>query len=618
MNYTFGIGNGGSGKAELLGALMHSGNESNLRKLLLGRKWGMLNDDRTVDTTQWQKFINRMIIEGILTKKDFDFVQSVWDLTEQTKPIAQKAHHELFGYYFDEVKVTPIETPFGTYRGGYVPAGTDEMMVRDARQNAKMEELESDFRNSMPSTGYGFTKSRVEYNEPLSLDARMIAKHIDDVLRFSHIQPAIKDALKILKRKDFADTLSRLDPTIIEELLIPWLNRAAIQSINTPGRNKTIDKFWAGVRGRSGIAIMFANLRNALQQLTGFFPTNVKVDLKYMKPALVAYIKSPRETANSVAALSEFMNLRLDSQIFEFQETINELLTNPSKYERAQSFSRKHGYFLQTAFQHTVDIVTWVGAYNQSLANASSKMSEEIVQLEAVASADAAVRVTQGSMNPEDVSAYETGTPFYRTFTQFTPYFNMLINLSGTAYAKIFRDLGWRSNKFELFRIYLLTMALPAIVSDAIVKTLGTGWDDDDDDGYLDVFMDWLFVSQVRTVVAMVPFGSAIYTATTAGFTGKTYDDRITSNVSIGAIEAATIGTSKAIINVLDEDKELTGKNVKDVMTLVTLVTGIPFTAAGRPASYLIDVSRGEIEPTGPIDYVRGLVTGTASWESRR
>ena len=45
--------------------------------------------------------------------------------------------------------------------------------------------------------------------------------------------------------------------------------------------------------------------------------------------------------------------------------------------------------------------------------------------------ADAAVRETQGSLQPEDISRFESGPAFARMFTQFQSYFNMQANLLG-------------------------------------------------------------------------------------------------------------------------------------------------------------------------------------------
>lgn len=617
IDYTFGVGNGGIGKAELLGAMLHTGNESNYKKLLVGRGWGSLNSDGTLETIRWDTFVGRMITEGVLTKQDFDFLQAVWDLNEEIKPIAQRAHRDLYGYYFKEVEATQFTNKFGTYRGGYVPAKTDAAIVRDAQRQAKAEELDADFRSSMPSTGMGFTKGRVEYNKPLSLDVRLMAKHIDDVLRFANIQPAIKDALRIVNNRGFADKLSRIDPTVIEFMLLPWLNRTARQSTNEPGRNKVVDKFWSVLRSRTGMAIMFANLRNALQQVTGLFPSALKVSKGALKDSLFAYLASPRKTAEAIAGLSPFMNERMHSQIFEIQDQMNDLLLNPSKFDKIQKWSQHHGYFLQSAFQNFVDIVTWNGKYNQVLSEIGTTLSDSEAQAEAIQQADAAVRSTQGSMSAEDVAAFEVGSPFYKTFVQFTGYFNMLANLNTDEYVKVLRDLGWRGNKGKLVSIYMLGFLAPTLVADAIARSLGAGWDNDDD-GYLDDVADWFFGSQVRAGAAMVPFGSAAYTALSAGFTKQTYDDRITSSPSVGSLEASTVGVGKAIVNIASDDKELEGRNVRDVLTLITNATGVPVSVLGRPIGYQVDVARGKIDPTDPIDYMRGLITGVPSAESKK
>lgn len=618
LNYTFGNENGGIGKAELLGAILHMGNESNYRKLLLGRNWGALNEDGTLDGSAWTAFMQRMYDEKRITKADMDWVQSVWDLNEELKPMAQKAHHDIFGYYFKEVSASPVATPFGTYRGGYVPAKVDPFIVRDAQKNAKLEEIESDFRQSMPSTGMGFTKGRVEYNKPLSLDVRMMTKHIDDVIRFAYVQPAIKDVLKLVRKRDFADTLSRMDPTAVEGMLLPWLNRAARQSTVEPGMLEATDKFWRAVRSRTGVSIMFANITNALQQVTGYSLSALKVKPAYLKQALSRYIGSPSKVADEVAELSPFMADRLRSQIFDIQENLNDLVLNPTKYDKMQKWSMRHGYFLQSAFQNQVDVVTWVGAYNQALAEQSAGVSDEAAQREAINQADAAVRLTQGSMAAEDVSRFEVGTPFYKTLVQFSGYFNMMANLNADEFIKVIRDMGWRGNKGKLFQIYVLGFAVPMLVADAIVKTLGGGWDDEDDDGYIDDVLWWFFGSQARGAVAAIPgFGPGISVIGNA-FNNKPYDDRMTTSPSVSMLEASTVGVAKTAINVVDPDKEVSGKNVRDVLTLLSLVTGIPLTVLGRPVGYAIDVERGKVRPTSEADYVRGLITGKASEESRK
>ena len=616
FGYTFGNANGDFGKSELLGAMLHTGNTSNLRKLLLGRGWASINEDGSLNTVAWDSFVTRMINEGVLTAKDYTFLQEVWDLNEQMKPLIQKAHNDVYGYYFKEVEATPIVNKYGSYRGGYVPAKTDPFLVSETEIKAKLEDLRSEFRQSLPSTGNGFTKERVEYNKPLSLDLRIMTKHIDDALRFAFVQPAIEDTFKILKNKTFANRLSELDPTIMDNALMPWLNRSARQTTMTAGRFKGFDKFWTKVRASTGVGIMFANIRNGLQQFTGYFPAMIKVGPSYLKGALAQYVQNPMSFQEEIAELSPFMKERQFNQIFDVQDTLNQLLINPNAYQKVQKWAERHGYFMQQAFQNQVDSVVWSATYNKVLTESPKSMSEIEVQKEAIQQADANVRLTQDSLQAEDLAAFQVGSPFYKTMVQFGGYFNMIANLNATQYKKLFRDLGWRGTKGQLFMTYLLGFAMPAFVADLIVRATGGDLDDKDEDGYIDDVAGWFFGSQFRAAFALVPFGN-IAIVPFNSFNDLPYDDRITTSPSISTLEAATVGTTRTLINAADPDKEITGKNVRDVLSLMTLITGIPFTSIGRPISVQFDINRGVIDPENTPDYIRALITGKASRRSR-
>jgi len=619
FGYTFGNANGDFGKSELLGAMLHTGNTSNLRKLLLGRGWATLNENGSINTTAWDSFVTRMINEGVLTKEDYTFLQEVWDLNEQMKPLIQKAHNDVYGYYFKEVEATPIVNRYGSFRGGYVPAKTDPFLVSETEIKAKLEDLRSEFRQSLPSTGNGFTKERVEYNKPLSLDLRIMTKHIDDALRFAFVQPAIEDVFKILKNKTFANRLSQLDPTIMDNALMPWLDRSARQTTMTAGRFKGFDKFWTQVRRSTGVGIMFANIRNGLQQFTGYFPAMIKVGPSYLKGALAQYVRNPMQFQEDIAELSPFMKERQFNQIFDVQDTLNQLLINPNAYQKVQKWAERHGYFMQQAFQNQVDSVVWSATYNKILTESPKTMSEIQVQKEAIQQADANVRLTQDSLQAEDLAAFQVGSPFYKTMVQFGGYFNMIANLNATQYKKLFNDLGFKvggKGTGQLFMTYLLGFAMPAFVADLIVRATGGDLDDEDEDGYLDDIAGWFFGSQFRAGFALVPFGN-IAIVPFNSFNDLPYDDRITTSPSMSTLEAATVGTFRTLINAADPDKEVTGKNVRDVLSLLTLATGIPFTLLGRPIGVQYDINRGVIDPENTPDHIRALITGKASRRSR-
>lgn len=180
---------------------------------------------------------------------------------------------------------------------------------------------------------------------------------------------------------------------------------------------------------------------------------------------------------------SQYMKSIMDSNIYEIQDAINEIIANPNAFEKVQEWSIRHTYVLQTATQNIVNTSVWWGAYNQAVAEG---MSEK----DAVKSADSAVRTTQGTNKAIDISSIEVGNVFYKMFIKFAGYFNMLLNLNLSEAAIQINKLGYRKASGKLFYIYVTGFMLPAFLSEAIIMGLsGKGFDQDDDDEYLDDLM---------------------------------------------------------------------------------------------------------------------------------
>lgn len=612
IGYTFGFSKGDAGKAELLHAILHTGNESNKRKLLLGRGWATKTADGGIDTSLWDTFINRMIAEGKLTKADFDFAQGVWDLLEETKPLAQKTHREVFGRYFDEITANEFTTPFGTYRGGYVPAIYDTFEVQDATVNAEIDAVNKSNTAMFPATNRGFTRGRVEYNKPLALDLRLLPQHLDKVLLFSHLETPVRDVMRTLRDRGFSGKLSRYDPVAYTDLLLPWLNRAAKQTVETPTTGwggKLADRFFRAARSRAGMSAMFANMTNALQQITGLSITALKVKPSYLKAATWRYLCAPSEVAEQAAQLSTFMANRQSNEVQQMRSDIEALLINPNAYEQAKDWTAKHAYFLQSAFQNVVDNITWAAAFDQATAEGHS-------QDEAVRAANAAVRETQGSLQPEDISRFESGSALSRVFTQFQSYFNMQANVMGTEFAKVAQGMGLRKGAGRLFYVFLFGFLVPAWFSEAIVLGMRGGPDDDEDDGYLDEFLEFFFGAPARNAAAMAPgigqAGMLIYNS----FNRKPYDDRMSTAPAVSMIESAA-SAPHSVYKAIAEDGSAK-RAIRDTLTMISIVTGMPVTVLGKPLGYAADVAQGKVEPTGPIDAARGVVSGVASPESKR
>jgi hypothetical protein len=601
-------------KAHLLGVMLHTGNLSNKSKLVAGMGWGERDAEGNVDFRAFDAFVKRMEDEGVLTKADHDFLQSVWDFFEEYKPEAQRVFKELYGHYFSEITADAIETRFGTYRGGYVPAIPDPEVVSDASVRQDKEALEKVGNSfAFPTTGRGFTKKRVEsYAVPLVADLAKLPMLIDKQLRFIHVEPAVKQVARIIMAPDFREALAQVDPTVTEELLVPWLQRAAQQVVEMPIQGKggrLFAKFMRELRSRSGMQIMFANITNTLQQPTGLAiaaakvgPLGKRARLRFLRNALWTYITAPKKTTAEIMSMSAAMRNRFDSEAAAMHSTMEELLLDPTKFERAREFAKKHSYFMQSATQNVVDIIVWQATYNEHL-------EAGFTNDEAVKAADADVRLTQGSLAPEDVASVEANNAFVRAFTQFTSYFNMQANFLGTEFGNVLREVGLKKGYADMAWIYFFGFAAVSVASGFIVEAMSGKIDKDDDDEYLDDLLALLVNSQVRTAVAFVPGAGAAATAAYDALTTGRREDRMSLSPSISAVESS-IGALRAGRSLVTGDSINEKKAVRDVLTTLGLISGLPLAPIAKPVGYLMDVESGKADPANALDFARGLVTG--------
>lgn len=592
------------GKTELLHALLHTGNSSNLRKLLLGRGWATTSEDGSLDTSSWDRFLQRMIADGVLTKADYDFAQGVWDLLETVKQDAQRAHFDIYGFYFNEITAEPVQTPFGEYRGGYVPAISDPLASADQAQKIEAEQAQQSGNSFMfPTTGRGFTRGRVEYNRPLELDLRTIASHLDKVSRFAHLEPAVRDTARLLMNPAVARALNGVDANIISKMLNPWLQRSAQQATTIPTEHPIFDKLCRAVRSRAGMYLMFANVVNTMQQVTGFSVAALKVPAPALLRAVRAYTTNPREITRQAADMSPWLRDRLDQQGYELSQQIDAILTNPNILQRGNEFMKRNAYFMQTGVQNVMDVVVWWGAYDH--ARAKMGASEQ----EAVRAADSAVRTTQGTFSPEDISAIEVQTAFAQLFTQFWGYFNMLANTLGGEAKKAVRDMGYMASTPRLLFIWAAGLMIPAFIGELIARGAPDDDDDEDGDGTLDEWLTMFFGSQAKTLAAMVPIAGGAAMAFANQLDKVPYNDRL--NISPGLnLVFSSLGGLASVLQGEAFDDRLTKKEVRDVASLVAMATGAPTNLVAKPAGYVLDVESGRKSPDSDLAYAAGLVTG--------
>ena len=188
----------------------------------------------------------------------------------------------------------------------------------------------------------------------------------------------------------------------------------------------------------------------------------------------------------------------------------------------------------------------------------------------------------------------------------------MLANTLGTEFGKVIHgEMGLKRGASRALYIYTFGFMIPAVVSELIVRIMaGEGLDADDDDQYMDDILSIFFGSQWRTATAMFPFIGPAVNAGVNVWNDKPYDDRISTSPAINSLESVSRTVSgKSFYEIAREDGKRS-QGIKDIFTTIGIFTGVPVAPLAKPVGYLSDVAQGEAEPTGPVDFTRGLVTG--------
>lgn len=626
LGHTFGFRNNGVGMSELVHMLAHMGNDSNKRKLLIGRGWATENADGVLDTSRVDAFIQRKIDDGAITKEVMDYVQGLWDLLDSLKPDIQRVHRAVYGRYMDEVPPTPFVTPWGTYKGGYVPAVYDKFFDADQAAKAEVETVESNNDASMfPTSPNSFTKGRTQYTGYIALDVGLLLQHINKVLTFTHMTQPTRDVLRIIKEGGVEKKLQARDPVAFGDLILPWLNRSARQTVETPtkGRGgKAIDTFFRALRHRAGMGIMMGNISNAIQQLTGQFPILNTVGPSTLAAANWRMMRDPAGVTAMIHGLSSYMSTRLNNGMSEVHEQLNYLLADPTKFQQASDFAMKHAYVLQRAAAHYTDCIAWMATFDH-------EMGEHGDIDAAVERADSEVRLTQGAMRPEDISRVEVASPLIKALTQFYGWFNTQMNHGFTQGALALREQG-AERATRVARVYATLLMLPAVSSGLVMAALGSGWKDDDEEPMWEQLLKLFFGSQFTYLTGMLPYVGGTVNLVANAFDDKPYNDSINPPPAMASLGKAALAPHDVWRVVTDEDHKGQKQAVRDVLTLATLLSGsgIP-QMMGRPLGYLADIHEGKVTPTSGLpeavpedvgaglDFARGLVTGAASEKSR-
>jgi hypothetical protein len=461
-------------KWDLLALALNMGNQGNIEAIEDGN--GYKRDD-----------VMRLLASS-LTKKDWDFVQSVWDYVDTFWPEIAALERRMTGVVPAKVEATPVMTPFGVYRGGYYPLkGDAEVSSKKAAEDAN-ERYQQMLGGgiSRAATRHGHTKERIGFGKtPVKLDIGVLFGHAAAVLHDLTHREAVVDVHRLATRLDVTEALNATAGREVREILDRTVRAVAG---GEPEPNTKFMTFIRYLRGGYVISRLGLNVANALQNFTGLAPAMALVGEKRMVMHGIPFLSNPVAIGaklRAIASKSPMMADRLRSSSRDMRDVINSMDSRKELRETAKRWVMGLTAYTDLA----VAGATWTAAYNQAFeGEADAKAGAEA---DAIAYADSVVRRALGAGYTKDLADIQRGHEAVKLLTTFLGYFINIFNMN------VDQIKGLRRGQINPLRFafnMLWINTIPALLGDFIL----TGGPPDDDDERLKAWGKWAATSHLR------------------------------------------------------------------------------------------------------------------------
>ena len=445
-------------REQVLGIALNTGNEGNWQRLLDGEGWtrpqvaGVLN---TLTAAEWQA------------------VQGVWDHMESYRPEIGAKEKRVYGKEPEWVEPVSflVDTADGqrlTLRGGYFPIKYDPAANARTESHTDAEDAKRQMQGAYTSatTRRGFTKSRVNEvkGRPLMYSLSAVYNGVQDVIHDLAWHEWLIDTNKLL-RSDKVDSAIRqhYGPEVVRQIKDWVKDNAAGDRPAQAGLDEALSRVRRGV----SMAGLGFNVMSAAMQPLGITQSIVRVGAPWVARGVAQYVANPFKAARRVNEASAFMAGRSRTRFRELNEVRNQV----DGQSGAMRWVNRNAYWLMMRCQQTVDVPTWLGAYEKAVADGADEER-------AVALADQAVIDAQGGGQVKDQAGVEKGGPSLKLFTVFYSFMNTALNL-GVSQGM---TADTPAKKAKLAADALLLYTVPAVLGAALKAAITPGdsgdWDD--------------------------------------------------------------------------------------------------------------------------------------------
>lgn len=560
-------------RMELLAVALNTGNLSNLEKMAKGEGWNAADI--------------QAVLRAELAKEDWDFVQTVWDSIGSLWPDIAATERALSGVVPEQVEITPIDTPYGIYRGGYYPVVYDPDRSQRAENNATNEGNDLFGMKSGISTPKGHTITRTEASGPIlrSVEA-VLFSHIEKVITRVSYAEYVRDVLRVIDNPRVRNGIDLKLGREYRKQIRPWLQRVVnAASVDQRGLNWA-ERFLRAARVNMSLVAMGFRISTGFAQVGGWNQSAGRIGPRYLALGMKTLLRDRGNAVQFVFDRSPEMERRNGEVNRDVADAMKMMRGKDSIVNKARVMAFWHIGMID---RYVVAVPTWLGAHAKGI-------DEGMTDKEASYYADKMVRTSQGNGAEKDLANWQSpNSEAWRGMTLFYTIFNVQLNAQWQAT----RDV--KKGKYMKAAVLSAWFLMAAPLMDALVS--GDIPDEDDDE---DTWANWFFRNVFFNLFSGVPLVRDM----------SAYGERTMAG------EYASIGTTP-VLRAEDAIKKASGVAVKaaqgeelpDTWVKTAIETpgyfmGLPTGQAAATGQFLWDYSNGDTDPEGFAQWYRGLTKG--------
>lgn len=516
-----------------------------------------------------------------LSKRDWDFVQAVWDYLETFREESFKLQEDVTGLRPVAVEAMPVQTPFGTYRGGYYPIRYDAdkgFRAFQQEQAAMDKELFGGRNYGAAQTKQGHLKERAKGGQksPLLLELSVITDHVFNVVHDLAYRKAVLDVAKVIRHGTVRQAIEGTAGREMYRELMPWLQDVANER-QEPMHYVHRWARWA--RASTSIMQMGWKFTTMFMQPLGYTQSVEMLGYRWAGAGLKRVYGNPLRLPalmEETFARSPMMANRIKSFDREVRDIAKQLKPGLGRFAWLDKL-KETAFTPMGLFQMGVDLPTWWGGYEKGLKEYAGD------ERRAAQYADSMVRMSQGGGATKDLARVQRGGELMRLTTMFYSYFNTFYNLAARRFASLRRDHS-PAAVFRAANTALLLWFVPAVLSELMA---GRGPDDDEEK------WKWIGMNLLQ-----YPFQAVVGVRDVASAVFGEYGYRITPAQSA---PAALVKWFKSVNKALEEEDA--GRLAKPTAEAAGYLFGLPLKQPIITVGNIWDYLTGE----DPEFYVRDL-----------